>query len=293
MKTIGNRIHLLKEALNKLPNLHTIEVQPLAMARIMLNPQEDGPRIPGSTTTLFSAVLNAIALSCVMLKALIMIKNGVGAPEYAFDLPATHMKRLASLEIVELHCTRQDDDDPSSRGMLSNFLGSLPALKKLHVGSDSKRLILDDLTRLTHPNTSPEEVHLNGIYLNQADLLAAHADTLQSLTLSNCNLAGADNQWRTIFLHFATFPSLRSVDFNQLAQNDMRIHFPSTAAVDEFEIHPSDLDALQYSGRVGNPGAWVYLRITSRYRFAATENEHVPGRLRELAEDVRVMDEAR
>ncbi|KAF2827584.1 hypothetical protein CC86DRAFT_455207 [Ophiobolus disseminans] len=293
----GTGIRLLSEALDRFPNLHTINVQRVApTATIRYNFREDDPRIPGSTTALLTCVLSAIAISRVELKALTTNGSSCGAAEDAFYLPPRHVQRLESLESVDLFCTRDNYENLSTHGLLSNFLRMLPVLKKVGIRFDPmspKRDILNNLTRLTHPASNLEEVHLDGAYLNlfQPDhLLTSHKHTLQSLTLSNCILEGTPNPCRNLILHLSTFPALKHIELNQLVENDMRIRFPSTAFVDEFDIHPSDLDRWFHSGRVENLDSWVYFRITTPYRFVASEWENVPARLRELADDVEVTD---
>jgi hypothetical protein len=212
-----------------------------------------------------------------------------------------HMESFVLLESIALVCTRGKESD--TRDSLSPFIRTMPALKKVRICLETAlptarpfaQMVLDDFARLTHASSTLEELHLSGAYIDlseQDHFLTGHADTLKSLTITDCNLEGTNHQSRKLLQHLATFPKLQHVEFKQLVVNDMRVCFPSTAYVDEFDIRPQDLERWHHSGRVKDPESWVYIRITDRYRFVAGQWEDVQARLREAAEDVEVSEQS-
>lgn len=287
----GRGTRLLADALNQLPNLHTVELEPVNSTIPNNAPLR---RLPRSSTILFRNVRDAIILSEIQLKAFSVpwLEYNIffGISENAFDVSPENMERLASLESVSLLCHRDKYTKENSRGCLSKFLQSLPALRELHVGLDtarSKECVIDNFARLTHSTSALQEVCLNGVYispLQQDTFLASHKDTLRSLTLANCSLSGTYNPWRRLFVHLSTFSHLRHAEFRQVVRDDVRVCFPSTAFVEELDIDHE-------SGAITSRDAWVYLRITSKYHFIADAYQDVPARLQELADDVQVTDE--
>jgi hypothetical protein len=203
-------INVLVAALSELPNLDSVEITPDSEETPSVRCDRDLPfNQLGSTTNLFTDVIDAIQTSGVRLKSLstfpVSHKNdGFYGVMWPWDPegvtlhggPNRHLavSTFRSLQNLYLIVLPWNDEEDSKE--LTTFLENMPSLKILQVWVDGT------FTHSEHPNllndyllvkasSSLSELVLDGLSIDvdeKEQLLHFHRDTLTTLSLTNCIL---------------------------------------------------------------------------------------------------------